>query len=161
MAKPDLIVLPLRPDTPELEAAAGLFDQYRVFYGQPSDMALARRFIAERLVRHESFVWLAWHQGRAVGLVQVYPGWSSIGCAPSDKLNDLYVMPQSRGLGVASALIQAVIDAARQRGAASVVLETAATNHGAQALYRRLGFVQDTEFLTFAHSLTPSRGAAA
>ena len=38
---------------------APLFDAYRRFYDQPSDLALARAFVAERLERNESVIYLA------------------------------------------------------------------------------------------------------
>ena len=38
---------------------APLFDAYRVFYGQASNLALAEEFIAERLANNESVILLA------------------------------------------------------------------------------------------------------
>ncbi len=43
----------------DLEQLAALFDAYRQFYGQASDLALAKAFIADRLHRKDAVIlWL-------------------------------------------------------------------------------------------------------
>ena len=54
-------------------------------------------------------------------------------------MNDLFVEPGARGSGAADALIQACVEAARERGATSVEWTTAQDNHRAQAVYDRVG----------------------
>ena len=79
----------------DVDAVAPLFDAYRQFYQQPSDPALARAFIAERLARSESVIFLAERDGQAVGFVQLYPLFSSTAARPRRLwlLNDLFVSP--------------------------------------------------------------------
>ena len=48
-----------RATVDDADAIAPLFDRYRIFYQQPSDPALAQRFIGERLQRDESVIFLA------------------------------------------------------------------------------------------------------
>ena len=48
-----------RADPSHLDALADLFDAYRRFYGQPADVPGARAFLAERLARNESAVFVA------------------------------------------------------------------------------------------------------
>jgi ribosomal protein S18 acetylase RimI-like enzyme len=55
-------------------------------------------------------------------------------------LHDVWVEPSHRRHGLARALITAVIDALTAKGAPRVVLSTATSNHGAQALFSSLGF---------------------
>jgi hypothetical protein len=43
----------------DLDAVAPLFDAYRQFYGQRSDLAAARAFLDERLRRDESVIFFA------------------------------------------------------------------------------------------------------
>src|SRR3954451_2647604 len=85
-----------------------LFDAYRQFYEQPSDPALARAFIGERLAHGESVIFLAERGDRPVGFVQLFPLFSSTAARPRRLwlLNDLYVAPEARGSGVARALMQ-------------------------------------------------------
>lgn len=78
---------------------APLFDAYRQFYQKPSDVEAARRFLFARLSKNESVLFLARHEGRVVGFVQLYPVFSSIGLTRQWILNDLYVAPEARKLG--------------------------------------------------------------
>lgn len=57
------------------------------------------------------------------------------------QLLDVAVATGARRQGVASALLEAIDVQARARGATATTLEVAAGNLGAQALYRRHGFV--------------------
>jgi GNAT superfamily N-acetyltransferase len=54
-------------------------------------------------------------------------------------LEDLYVAPASRGLGIGRALIEAVYRWAEERGATRVYWHTDETNSNARALYDRVG----------------------
>lgn len=57
-------------------------------------------------------------------------------------LDGLCVAPECRGQGLGTALMAAVYAEARLRGYASVRLDVVDSNWRAQALYRRLGFVE-------------------
>ncbi len=55
-------------------------------------------------------------------------------------LEELYVVPHRRGLGLGRALMEAAIDLARDRGAARMDLGTGEDDTAARALYESLGF---------------------
>jgi ribosomal protein S18 acetylase RimI-like enzyme len=135
----------------DVDAVAPLFDAYRQFYQQPSDPALARAFIAERLARAESVIFLAERDGQAVGFVQLYPLFSSTAARPRRLwlLNDLFVSPSARGSGVARALMDRARRLGEETGAAGLELATARTNAPAQRLYESLGWQQDELFLRY------------
>ena len=135
----------------DVDAVAPLFDAYRQFYQQPSDPALARAFIAERLARSESVIFLAERDGQAVGFVQLYPLFSSTTARPRRLwlLNDLFVSPSARGGGVARALMDRARRLAEETGAAGLELATARTNTGAQRLYESLGYREDDQFIRY------------
>lgn len=138
----------------DLPALAALFDGYRVFYGQPSDPVRAGAFLRERLERGDSHLLLAEDaQGVALGFVQLYPSFTSVGTARIEILNDLFVAGAARGRGVARALIRRAADDARSRGAVRLVLSTAVDNMPAQSLYVAEGWVRDTGFVEFARTL--------
>jgi GNAT superfamily N-acetyltransferase len=135
----------------DVDAVAPLFDAYRQFYQQPSDPGLSRAFIAERLARSESVIFLAERDGRAVGFVQLYPLFSSTAARPRRLwlLNDLFVSPSARGGGVARALMDRARRLGEETGAAGLELATARTNTPAQRLYESLGWRQDEQFLRY------------
>ncbi|MBD9436699.1 GNAT family N-acetyltransferase [Pseudoxanthomonas sp. PXM03] len=124
-----------------LDVVARLFDQYRGFYGQPSDPALARDFIRERMERDESVILLAWVDDAAVGFTQLYPAFSSVSASRVWILNDLLVLPEARRKGVARALLSSAAEFARADGALRLELETDHDNASAQALYRAMGWM--------------------
>lgn len=55
-------------------------------------------------------------------------------------MDGLFVAPEARGMGVGTALLDAVIDEAKRRGYAQVRLDVVDTNPRAKALYRHVGF---------------------
>ena len=127
----------------DLDALAALFDAYRQFYGQPSDLTRARQWLRERLRFGESVVLVAKRGGAAAGFVQLYPMFSSVRTARTWILNDLYVDAGSRRGGVARSLLDAAASFAREDGAAGVSLETTLDNAAARALYRAAGWNED------------------
>ncbi|MEM7105003.1 MAG: GNAT family N-acetyltransferase [Bacteroidota bacterium] len=134
----------------DLEEVAKLFDAYRVFYKQSSDMEAAKAFINERIELEESVIFVAEAQNGAIaynaGFTQLYPFFTSVGMSRKWVLNDLFVHPDFRRMGVARKLMETAIDFARSTGASGLALETAIDNGAAQPLYEALGFVKDTEY---------------
>lgn len=130
----------------DLDRVVILFDGYRQFYGQSSNLAAARDFLKARFEHGQSVVFLAESQGQAVGFAQLYPSFSSVSMARVLVLNDLYVAPTARRLGVGNALLKAAADHARQLGAVRLTLTTAIDNTCAQALYESNGWQRDQKF---------------
>ena len=134
----------------------GLFDKYRIFYKQPSDIKLAEQFITERLINNESVIYVAFIDNKPVGFTQLYPKYSSMRAVKNWILNDLYVDEDCRKQGIASQLIQAATDFAKVSNARFIQLETQTDNYTAQSLYESVGFIQqepDTEFLVYRKSV--------
>ena len=136
----------------DLNAVVTLFDAYRQFYGQSSDVVAARTFLQTRFEHGQSVVLLAESQGQAVGFTQLYPSFSSVSMARVFVLNDLFVAPTARRLGVGKALLTAAADHARQLGAVRLSLTTNVQNLPAQALYASIGWERDQKF--YAYHLT-------
>jgi GNAT superfamily N-acetyltransferase len=131
----------------DLEAVAPLFDAYRQFYGQRSDLAAARAFLAERLGREESVVFVALAaEGDALGFTQLYPSFSSVSLKRLWVLNDLFVGPGARREGVGRRLLDRARDWAIETGAKGLILATAVTNGAAQSLYESCGWRRDDEY---------------
>lgn len=137
----------------DLDQLAPLFDGYRQFYGQRSDVEAARTFLFDRLGHSESEVFLAEQRGVAIGFTQLYPSFSSISMTRTYVLSDLFVESTARKLGAGRLLLEAAADFARSSGAHQLTLETATTNFTAQSLYEACGWVRDTEFYVYQLTL--------
>ena len=144
----------LRADASHIEIIAPLFDAYRGFYLQPSNLPQSRDFIAERIARDESVIFLAMDSsGEALGFVQMFPTFSSIDAHRTWLLGDLFTTPAARGKGVGSLLMNTARDFARLSGAKGMTLETATDNFSAQRLYESLGYVRDPGYYTYCLDL--------
>lgn len=137
----------------DADIIAPLFDQYRQFYHQPSQPDLARVFVAERLARHESVIFLAYNgAAEAIGFTQLFPSFTSVGAGRIWVLNDLYVVPAARGNGVGSILLEAARAHAAATGSKRIELSTAHDNP-ARKLYESHGYIRDDAFIHYSLSL--------
>jgi len=130
----------------DAEIVGALFDAYRIFYKQTSNVEAALRFIKERLQQNESVIFLALVNDSAVGFVQLYPIFTSVGMQRTWLLNDLYVDSSARGKGVGTALLDASKDFARSTNSKWLMLQTQNDNYTAQALYEKNGWRKETDF---------------
>jgi ribosomal protein S18 acetylase RimI-like enzyme len=145
-----------RINTSEYELVTSLFDKYRVFYKQPSDIKLAEKFITDRLQNNESVIFVALvdenGEPKPAGFTQLYPLISSVRAVKNWLLNDLYVDAAYRKQGIGEALIKAAADFAKADGARVLTLETAVDNFTAQKLYETIGFEKQdfsTDYFTY------------
>ncbi len=142
----------------EAHLVAGLFNQYRMFYNQFSDIGMAKAFIDERLQHNESIIFVAIDDDsqQPVGFTQLYPKYSSVRLSKNWILNDLYVAEDYRKQGIGEKLIKTVMDFAKNNGSTFVQLETAVDNFNAQHLYESMGFIKqdnDEEFFLYKTAL--------
>ncbi|MGM9479154.1 GNAT family N-acetyltransferase [Pedobacter sp. GSP4] len=145
-------------DSTELHLVVGLFNQYRIFYGQFSDLGMAKAFLEERLQNRESIIFVAvdGDTQQPVGFTQLYPKYSSVRLSKNWILNDLYVAADYRKQGIGEKLIKTAMDFAQKQGSTFVQLETAVDNFTAQHLYENIGFVKqaaDTDFFLYKIAL--------
>lgn len=130
----------IRADISHLDQIAKLFNDYRVFYHCPSDIALATEFIAARLNHNESVIFLAMENGKAQGFTQLYPSFCSVEACKIMILYDLYVAEDARKSGVATDLMNAARACAEKAGAKRMDLLTQDTNVPGQHLYEKCGY---------------------
>lgn len=126
-----------------------LFSGYLEFYGRQHSAAAIRDFLGERITNRQSIIFIATSNTEAVGFTQLYPAFASLSLKPSWILNDLFVIPGARGMGVANALMAAARQLAAETNACEIFLQTARSNHKAQALYEKLHYERDDEFLVY------------
>ncbi|HEV3362433.1 MAG TPA: GNAT family N-acetyltransferase [Pseudonocardiaceae bacterium] len=78
------------------------------------------------------------HGASAIGRLALVGDWAGLYC--------LAVRPDARRTGQAGSIIRALLEQARDQGVRHVWLQVLADNHGARALYRRLGFHTAAEY---------------
>lgn len=83
---------------------------------------------------------LAWHDERAVGLLNAFWSVSTFKASPLINVHDLAVDAAHQGRGIGSALLAELERIARQMHCCKLTLEVLEGNRGASALYQRLGF---------------------
>ncbi|MHA6195029.1 N-acetyltransferase family protein [Pseudomonas wadenswilerensis] len=134
----------------DLDQAAGLFNQYRIFYELPDDLASSRDFLKANLDGKRSRIFLVLDdQGTAQAFAQLYPALCSLAMKRFYWLYDLFVAPEARKSGYARQLMNHLTTLLRAEGADRISLDTASSNKAAQALYESLGYVREAEFLTY------------
>jgi GNAT superfamily N-acetyltransferase len=127
----------------DLNYLAVLFDDYRTFYKQDSNIEAAKRFLKQRMVKDDSIIYIAYDNDEAIGFTQLYPLFSSVSMKPMYILNDLFVSSTYRGQGVGEALINRAKQLCKSENNKGLAIQTAFDNP-AQHLYERLGFIEDT-----------------
>ncbi len=124
-----------------LNEVSELFNSYRVFYKQDSDLKLAMSFITDRLKNKDSVIFYSHDaNGNPLGFTQLYPMFSSVSAKSSWVLNDLYVSSSARRLGVGKKLMDTAKSFAIETNSKGIALETGEDNLHAQALYESLGY---------------------
>ena len=164
---PPITLKIIRATIKHLGLVLPLFDAYRHFYRQRSNLPGARRFLRERLKRGESVIFLAVARGwrisaptgrdknvvltrrthlQLLGFVQLYPSFDSVTMRRVWILYDLFVVPTARRSGVAKMLMERARQFAVKTKAKGLILETAVDNRPAQKLYEQLRWKRDTAF---------------
>jgi GNAT superfamily N-acetyltransferase len=144
-----------RADIHDLGLITPLFDLYRQFYEQASDLVSAKSFLQHRIRQNESVIFLAFDGADAVGFTLLYPGFSSVSMARTFLLNDLYVVSSHRRHGVGSLLLAAAVAHAKAEQAVRLSLTTNAANATAQSVYEAQGWAREKAFLTYNFELKP------
>jgi GNAT superfamily N-acetyltransferase len=135
-------IRPARTD--EIEEMLPLIRAYCEFYEtEPDDEGLRKMF--EILISDPSqgAVFIARDEGKAVGFATLDWKWSSLKAARIGYLEDLYVDPETRGKGIADALIAVCAERCRELGMPAMEWLTAPDNHRAQKVYNRTGADSD------------------
>lgn len=129
-----------RANHTDLEDLSTLFNGYREFYGQETDIAGAYQFLSERMKLNDSVIYAYEEDDMIAGFVQLYPLHSSVQMRKIWLLNDLFVSPTYRGKGISHELIHAAKDHVRQTEASGLMLETHKSNSIGNTLYPAEGF---------------------
>ena len=80
-------------DSSSISKLANLFNQYRIFYGEETDIQAATSFLKSRFNNKDSVILIALENFQMGGFIQLYPSFSSVGMQKIWILNDLFVYP--------------------------------------------------------------------
>ncbi|TXH30538.1 MAG: N-acetyltransferase, partial [Cyclobacteriaceae bacterium] len=109
----------------DLDTVAGLFNQYRMWYGKDSDLPGAKKFLDARQQQNESVIFVVEQEGVVVAFTQLYPLFSSTRMKRLWLLNDLFVAEEHRGRGHSKALLERAKAFCVETEACGFMLETA------------------------------------
>ncbi len=137
----------------DLDGVSNLFNLYRIFYQQESDLEGAKTYIKERIESKESVIFVVKDKQNYIGFTQLYPTFSSISMKRAWILNDLYVDTKARKQGVGEMLLDKAKEYTIETGAKSLSLSTAQDNYSAQRLYKKNGYKKDSQFYHYELSL--------
>ncbi|TJY36113.1 GNAT family N-acetyltransferase [Pontimicrobium aquaticum] len=138
----------VRATLQHLDDLAPLFDAYRMFYRQSSNIEKSKTFLTNRIKNNESVIYIAYIDNKAVGFTQLYSLFSSVSMEPMYLLNDLFVNANVRNKGVGQQLIQAAKSLCIEKHYKGLAIQTEVTNP-AQHLYERVGFIKDPDLHLF------------
>ncbi len=139
----------IKAEVNHIPLIAPLFNQYRIFYAQDSDLDAAKRFLEERFSKNESAVFVAFNEDqKAVGFTQLYTTFSSVSLQPIFILNDLFVIKTERGNRIGEALLNKAKEFCQKMNYKGLALETASDNP-AQHLYEKLGWKKDSGYFHY------------
>ena len=139
----------IRASLNDLPKLVPLFDAYRQFYKQASNLTACEAFLASRMSQQESCIFLALEAEQAIGFTQLYPSFSSVRMRRLWVLNDLFVHPDLRRKGVGRALLERAAEWGHETEAAALMLETGIDNLPAQTLYERLGWTRNDDYYVY------------
>ena len=143
-----------RASIKDIKKIAPLFDAYRQFYEQESNLEFAKEFIGARLNNSDSIIFIAENEKQnALGFCQIYPSFCSILGAPIYVLYDLFVSPDARKSGAGKLLLEHAHAHAKENNVPRLDLTTAKTNVNAQSLYESLGWIKDDIFFAYNKSV--------
>jgi len=126
-------------------------EMMRDFYaheGLSFNEAVAREAL-KRLLIDDSFgcVWLIYLNGEIAGYMVLCFGYSLEFHGRDAFIDEIYLLPDYRGKGVAGKAIEFLEAACRNRGITAIHLEVERANTRAQSAYRKAGFADHDRYL--------------
>lgn len=120
--------------------------------GEPLPETTKATLVTEMAKRDGVYSFIAYADGKPVGLANCVEGFSTFAAKPLCNIHDIAVLDGFRGKGIAQALMQEVCATAKARGCCKVTLEVLTGNERARKAYEYFGFKP--------YQLDPSLGQA-
>ncbi|MFN8415696.1 MAG: GNAT family N-acetyltransferase [Cytophagaceae bacterium] len=120
--------------------------------GTPLSETIKDKLIKDLASSSIAYSFIAYDGSKAIGLLNSFLGYSTFYAAPLLNIHDLVVIPEYRGKGISTLLLQAAEDKAKSLNCCKLTLEVLENNTVAQRAYHRFGFA--------SYELDPSAGKA-
>ena len=113
-----------------------------IYATSPGAERVMRRFLTDLAGSNHSFLFVAEYGGRTVGFIsgELREGSPTFQAKTWASVDDVFVEPDHRNLGVGRALLECVKEWAKERDADGVSLQVAAANERGRKFYEELGF---------------------
>lgn len=144
----DFIIRPGRRE--DVEEAARLWmrsaeehtEHDQIYATAPGAERVMRRFLADLTASSHTFLFVAESGGQTVAFIsgELREGSPTFRQRTWASVDDVFVEPDSRNLGIGRALLQSVEAWAKERGANGISLQVAAANRRGRKFYEELGF---------------------
>lgn len=138
----------IKAESQHLNHLIPLFDAYRVFYKQASNLEATRAFLKERLTNNDTLIHIAYLDDKAVGFTHLFHSFSSVSMQPLFILNDLFVESFYRKRGIGVALLNQAKLLCKTLNYKGIGLQTETTNP-ARHLYESLNWKKDPDLQYF------------
>ena len=114
----------------------------RIYATTPGAESVMRRFLADLAGSSHSFLFIAEYGDRTVGFISgdLREGSPAFRQKTWASVDDVFVEPDYRNLGVGRSLLQSVEAWAKEKGAHGISLQVAAANKSGRKFYEELGF---------------------
>lgn len=120
--------------------------------GVPLSENIKDKLIKDLASSSIAYSFIAYDGSTAIGLLNSFLGYSTFYAAPLLNIHDLVVIPEYRGKGISTLLLQSAEDKAKSLGCCKLTLEVLENNKVAQHAYHRFGFA--------GYELDPTAGKA-
>jgi len=122
-----------------------------IYATSPGAERVMRRFLTDLAGSNHSFLFVAEYAGRTVGFIsgELREGSPTFQAKAWASVDDVFVEPDHRNLGVGRALLECVKEWAKEKGADGVSLQVAAANERGRKFYEELGFREVSVYEVF------------
>ena len=102
-----------------------LFDLYRQFYKYKTNLKASTKYIKDRIIQNESFIFICFYKKEPAGFVQLYETFDSLNINKKLILYDLYVDKKYRKNGIGRKLMDKAKKLAKFKKIQNIELSTA------------------------------------
>ena len=110
--------------------------------GKPLSISVRRTLIPALQQHPTSLIFLAYIEGKAIGIATCFLGFSTFTAKPLIHIDDLAVLPEYRNQGVGRNLLAEIERKAREMDCCKLTLQVQEKNLNARRVYEAAGFAQ-------------------